>query len=309
MQMVSNVDKTMDWFLSNSPSPEIHIFLPPEVMSSISALPEQIIEFVLQHLGENYPLFDCSCTFTTENALRIVINNAHIIGAKTEEHNGIIDFPEMREEIRSEVINLLRDIKSNASLINNIQLSNEDKERIRMMRIASDERLDVEERIVQLNEYSQAIFKDGEVFSLNANGKVMDHIYIYTSRWDPIIKFNLQATNTFIMNATRIIFDSKEAGFEIGCKFINPSNVMKDSYGFAVQQNLDDSYFLNNSELRNSIIEAANKLRELNPQEFLVGNPDAVILNVFKDGFAVGTFLKSQSIIDHEKYGITPNYF
>lgn len=309
MQMSSNIDKAEDWFLSSSPSPEIHIFLPPEVLSSVSALPEQIIKFVLQHLNENYPLFDCTCTFTTDNALKIIINNAHILGEKIEEHNGVIDFPEMKEEIRTDVLELLREIRSNSRMVDSVEITSIEKENIRKLRIAADERLDLEEKITQLNESCKYIFKDGELFSLNANGKIMDYIFIYNARWEPIIKFSLKATNSFIMNATRIIFECKEVGFELGGSYITKENVLKDKFGFAVQHSLDNSYFLNNSDLRSQIVYSSNLLKSLEPKEHLVGNPDAIMLNAFKDGFAVGTFLRSQSIIDQEKYGATPNYF
>lgn len=309
MQMSSNIDKAADWFLSNSPSPEIHIFLPPDVLSSVSALPEQIIKYVLQHLSDNYPLFECSCTFTTDNSLKIIINNAHILGEKIEEHNGIIDFPEMREEIRTDVLNLIREIRLNSRIVDSVELTSSDKEHIRKLRIAADERLDLEEKITNLNQACKHIFKDGELFSLNSNGKTMDYIFIYNSRWEPIIKFQLKTANSFIMNATRIIFECKEIGFELGGNYINKDNLMKDKFGFAVQQYLDNSYFLNNSELRSQILYSANLLKSLDPQEHLVGNVDAIVLNSFKDGFAVGTFLRSQTLIDQEKFGVTPNYF
>lgn len=309
MQMGSNLDKTNDWFISSSPSPEIHIFLPPDVLSSVSALPEQILKFVLNHLHENYPLFECSCTFTSENSLKIIINNAHILGAKIEEHDGIIEFPEMREEIRSDLINILREIKSSSNVVNTIEVTNEDKELIKQMRIASDERLDLDTKVANLNKSCSTVFKDGEVFSLNANGRTMDYIYIYNPRWEPIIKFSTKASTTFIMNATRIIFNCKEIGFKYGIKNVDPNNIMKDAYGFAIQQQLDNSFFLSNSILRNEIVEASTLLKELEPKEFLVGNSDAVIINAFKDGFAVGSYLQTQSLIDHEKYGITPKYF
>lgn len=309
MQMSSELDKTDSWFLSSSPSPEIHIFLPPEVLSNVSALPDQIIKYVLNHLNENYPLFECSCSFTVDNALKIIINNAHILGEKIVEINGVIDFPEIKEEIRSDISNLLSDIQFDSHIVGTIEVTAKEQEELQIQRNNVDMLLALEDKITYLNETCKHIFKDGEIFSLNANGKSMDCIYIYNARWEPIIKFNIKTHNSYIQRATNIIFKCKEDGFSTGSQYITKENLLKDKFGFAIQHNLNNEYFLGNDELRSQIINASKELKALDPQEHLVGNPDAIALNAFKDGFAVGTFLRSQSLIDSEKYGVTPNYF